>query len=92
MWSIFYDCLLCVLFDMLELLKLLLVGFIDILEVLLGHDALEALVDAKLASVECCWSVMKRTVDSKGTLGEFLLHINLECIINYMNGLFYKFM
>ena len=63
-WSIFYDCLLCVLFDMLELLKLLLVGFIDILEVLLGHDALETLVDAKLARVKCCWSVVKRTVDS----------------------------
>ena len=49
---------------MLELLKLLLVGFIDILEVLLGHDALETLVDAKLARVKCCWSVVKRTVDS----------------------------
>lgn len=51
--------------DGLELLELLLVLLVDVVQVLLGHDALKALVLLLSPREERCWRVVDFAVDAK---------------------------
>ena len=71
-----------VLLNLLKILQLLFVLLVNVLEILARDQALEALIFLKLAREEGRRGAVRLTVDPQGRLGELLLGIQQERVIN----------
>ena len=71
-----------VLLNLLKILQLLFVLLVDVLEILARDQALEALIFLELAREEGRRGAVRLTVDPQGRLGELLLGIQQERVIN----------
>ena len=80
--GVLYDSFRAIFLNLLKIFELLFVLLVDILEVFAGNETFEALILAKLAREKCRWSPMTLTVDTKGGLGELLLCIEQERVID----------
>ena len=71
-----------VLLNLLKILQLLFVLLVNVLEIFARDQALEALIFLKLAREEGRRGAVRLTVDPQGRLGELLLGIQQERVIN----------
>ena len=76
------DCLSGLRLDLLELLKLVLVLFVNVVQVLASYDTLKALVALLSLRVEGRWRVMGNTVDTEGALRIDFLRFKQERVID----------
>jgi len=76
------DCLSGLRLDLLELLKLVLVLFVNVVQVLASYDTLKALVALLSLRVEGRRRVMGNTVDTEGALRIDFLRFKQERVID----------
>ena len=81
-WSILTNCPRCETFYVFELLKLLLITLVDVLEIFLGNETLQALILLFCPGVECCWRIMFLTINSKRAFRELLICVHKESIVD----------
>ncbi len=81
-WRVLFDRLGSVVLDRLILLHLLLVLLVDVVQVFLGHQALETLVFLQSTRPESCRGIMLLTIDPEGTVGELLLRVVQEGVVD----------
>ena len=81
-WRVLFNRLGRVFFNALILFHLFFVLLVDVVQVLFGHEALEALVFLEGSRPERGWGVVLLTVDAQSAVRELLSCIHQECIID----------
>ena len=68
--------------NFLEIFQLLFILLINVLEILPGDKALDALIFLQLPREKGCRGTMIFTIDAQGRVGEFLYSVHQESIID----------